>query len=145
MDYGRSLGFTDSIETPKIPTGPTDAIRHLELIIRNRKFKNLLLIGSSLGGCYSTYLSVMLGAPTLLIKPAVDPFKYWTKYIGQHKNYHTDDIHTVSRKDVQEPKELYIPKKSSLDNFLAFVQKGDQTLDCRLAVKAYGKKNCIIR
>ena len=35
--------------------------------------------------------------------------------------------------------------KSNLDNFLAFIQKGDQTLDYRLAVKAYGKKNSIIR
>ncbi|MBE66665.1 MAG: hypothetical protein CMQ30_08370 [Gammaproteobacteria bacterium] len=38
MDYFWSLDFMDSIEIPKIPTGPADAVRYLQLIIRNRKF-----------------------------------------------------------------------------------------------------------
>ena len=71
IDYFWSLDFMDSIEIPKIPTGPADAVRYLQLIIRNRKFENLLLIGSSLGGYCATNLSVILDAPTVLVNPAV--------------------------------------------------------------------------
>ena len=61
----------DSIIIPKILAGPADAFRYLELITRNSKFENLLLIGSSLGGYCATNLSVILDAPTVLVNPAV--------------------------------------------------------------------------
>ena len=38
-----------------------------------------------------------------------------------------------------------MPEKQNLDNFLVFVQHGDETPDYRLVVKEFGKKNCIIK
>ena len=70
------LGVMGSIQVPKIFAGPSDAIKQLEFIIKDRKLYNPLLIVSSLKGYYATYLLGVLNAPVVLINPVVDPFQY---------------------------------------------------------------------
>jgi len=145
IDYGKSIGIFDAIEVPSLPVGPADTIERLHLLIRSREAENLLLIGSSLGGYFATYLSEVFNAPSVLINPAIDPHKHWRKYLGQHRNYHTEEVHEVTEAHVKELEKLHVPRKSYPKNFLVFAQKGDEVLDYRLALEAFGKENCIIR
>ena len=74
---------------------------------------------SSLGGFYATYLAEEYGFPAALINPAVRPFELWQQHLGQPRNYYTDEIHTVTKKQIEDLKEMnkyqiQKPKKNKL-------------------------------
>ena len=62
-----------------------------------------------------------MNVPTALINPAVDPFKYQTKYIEQYKNFHTNEIDTVTKKHARELEELYMPEKKNLPHIFDYL------------------------
>jgi predicted esterase YcpF (UPF0227 family) len=80
-----------------------------------------------------------------LINPAVRPFELLESYIGSHKNYHTDDVHEVTKQHMHELQELFVDEPLHLDKLMVLVQSGDETLDYRLALEKYNNALCIVR
>lgn len=56
-------------------SGPAETVEQLEKLIQSLNSKELMLMGSSLGGYYATYLSDKYNGPAALINPAVRPFE----------------------------------------------------------------------
>ena len=143
--YCEQLGLADSIAVPQLSNGPSETIEELRVFIEALETDKVILMGSSLGGYYATFLSEEYGFPAVLINPAVRPFEFWRSHIGEHKNYYSDDVHIVTENHIQELKELEIISLSKPDNFMVLVQTGDETLDYCQAVEKFGSSHCIVR
>ena len=88
-------------------------------------------MGSSLGGYYATYLSEFYQAPAVLINPAVRPYELWESRLGENRNYHSGEIHVVTREHIEELRQIDVPMLSKPKNFKVFLQTSDETLDYR--------------
>ena len=130
---------------PALHRGPRQTINELSLLIEAREDAAFMLIGSSLGGYYATYLAEEYGLPAALINPAVRPFEFWETHIGQHKNYYTDDIHVVTGKHIEELRQLEKSSLTTPENFRVYLQTGDETLDYRRALEKYSSRHCVVR
>ena len=130
---------------PTLHWGPAAAIAQLHAIVKAAGDENIVLIGSSLGGYYATYLADYYGLPAALINPAVQPFDTWEKYLGEHKSYYSDEVHTVTRQHISELEELHIARLKQPENILLLAETDDETLDYRKAVKKYSFSPQLIR
>jgi predicted esterase YcpF (UPF0227 family) len=139
--------FNDRLEIylPLMGSGPAETIKQLENLIQSLESKELILMGSSLGGYYATYLSEKYNCPAALINPAVRPFELWESHLGEHKNFYSDDIHLVTHQHIEELRDLEVKKLSNPDNFLILVQTDDETLDYRDAVQKFSSSLCWVR
>ena len=137
-DYMQQIGLGDYIDIPEIPPVPADAIkllqRHADAIVEQCA---LSLIGSSLGGFYATWLAEKYNCPAVLINPAVRPHELLTKYLGENKNYYTDENWVLDQNHIEQFRELYIDTVTRPERYLLLLQTGDDTLDYREALHKY--------
>jgi len=145
VNYCEQTGLGDFIEVPALGAGPAETIDQLKSILDAQDRAKVMLMGSSLGGYYATYLSQYFDAPAVLVNPAVRPFEHWKEHTGEHKNYYTDDVHVVTEKHINELKNFYVDELKNPDNIMVLVQTGDETLDYRLAVEKFADSHCIVR
>ena len=129
---------------PQIVSHPTGAIAQLTEIIESAKEDNWLLMGSSLGGYFSTYLSEKYHLPAVLINPAIQPYLLLNDYIGQQTNPYTQEIYHVEPDHMDQLKALE-RKKIVQNNYLVMVQTGDEVLDYRLAVEKFAHAELIVQ
>lgn len=143
--YAESLGLGDNLLIPFLKEGPAATIARVKRLLKERAPSRLAFIGSSLGGYYATVLAEYFSSPAVLINPAVRPGKYWRRYLGRHKNYHGREVHEVTAEHVRELEVLAPATLHQPENYLLFLQRGDEVLDYRQAVDLYGARQCIIR
>jgi predicted esterase YcpF (UPF0227 family) len=101
-------------------------------------------MGSSLGGYYATYLSEFYQAPAVLINPAGRPYELWESRLGENRNYHSGEIHVVTREHIEELRQIDVPVLSKPTNFKVFLQTSDETLDYRQALEKFGAGQCVV-
>ncbi|TWX70407.1 YqiA/YcfP family alpha/beta fold hydrolase [Colwellia sp. C1TZA3] len=121
---------------PQIASSPHTAIAQLEAIITLEPQATWLLIGSSLGGYFATYLAETYQAKAALINPAVKPFELIKGYLGEQVNPYTDECYQVKAQHIVELKALE-QERISNNNYLVMVQTGDEVLDYQQAVEKY--------
>jgi len=124
---------------PQLKSTPDEAIAQLEAIILSEPVASWVLIGSSLGGYFSTYLAEKYQLKAVLINPAVRPFDLLADYLGQQINPYTDEVYQVTEKHVYQLKCLYC-ENISQKQYMVMVQTGDEVLDYQQAVDKY--QNC---
>ena len=124
--------------------GPTETIAQLHALIDGYDTDHLVLMGSSLGGYYATYLSEFYQAPAVLINPAIRPYELWESHLGENRNYHSDEVHVVTRAHIEELRKIDVTSLSTVKNFKVFLQKGDETLDYRQALEKFGAGQCVV-
>lgn len=138
---------------PQLPTTPKQAVIELEqLIERQTSTKELpvngeqneiqqqwYLIGSSLGGYFSTYLSQKYNLSAVLINPSVKPYELLEDFIGEQVNPYTREVYQIESKHMTDLIMLE-QHKIEKNNYLVMVQTGDEVLDYQQAVEKY--KNC---
>ncbi len=144
LAYCHEQGLGDNIHVPYLSGSPAQSMAQLEELIAGRE-DQLVLLGSSLGGYYATWLSEKHDAPAVLINPAVRPFELWQEHLGEHKNYYTDDVHVVTPEHIEEIRSLHCAELSRPGNFMVLLQTGDETLDYRLAAEKFAQSNLVIR
>lgn len=137
--------MADSISVPQMQFGPADTIKQLSQIVEAQHENSVVLIGSSLGGYYATYLANQYDLPAALVNPAVRPFELWQDHLGEHKNYYSDEIHVVTKTHIEELRQLDTPQLANPQDLLVLLQTGDETLDYRRALEKYGPSRCIVR
>ncbi len=132
---------------PQLATSPNEAILQLEHIIdssnktESSEHDIWFVIGSSLGGYFSTYLASKYQFPAILINPAVKPFELLEDYIGEQKNPYTNIVYQVTEQHMFDLKaiERNAPSfdEEQKNNYLVMVQTGDEVLDYQLAVEKF--------
>ncbi|MBY6210215.1 hypothetical protein KUV95_01490 [Microbulbifer agarilyticus] len=98
------------------------------------------LVGSSMGGFWSTWLAEQHKLPAVVVNPAVTPSRFMPNYIGQDlKPYSGEDFtYRLQREDVDNMQRLEAEIPGTLGaRYWLLAQRGDETLDCSEAEQFY--------
>ncbi len=145
LAYAKTLGVEHCLLIPFLAQGPAATIAELEELLADRDTQRLGVIGSSLGGFYASVIAERFQAPAVLINPAVDPWQYWSDYVGEHQNFHTGQTHVVSEEHVAELQSLHSGAIANVENYLLFLQRHDEVLDTSVALSRFGSARCVVR
>jgi predicted esterase YcpF (UPF0227 family) len=100
--------------------------------------KPVYLVGSSMGGFWTTYFSEKYDLKSVIINPAVNVLELMPKYANQTLvNYHHDTEYVMTEEHLSQLKKYVIEQPQALQNYWLLAQKADETLDYRLAVDKY--------
>lgn len=143
--YAESRGLGRDLLMPYLREGPKASIRQLDSLVAGRDPSRLAFFGSSLGGFYATVMAERLGCPAVLINPAVRPSTYWHQYLGKFSNFYSGDIHEVTPAHVRELEDLAPDELGDRERYLVFLQRDDEVLNYRDALKLYGPERCVVR
>lgn len=129
------LDLADRLRVPALHHHPRQAMAQLETLIA--ELGAPLLVGSSLGGYYATYLAARHGLKALLINPAVRPHLRFDGYLGPQQNYYSDETWELTEDHISALAELEVPPPSDPARYQVWLQTGDETLDYRDAERYY--------
>ncbi len=129
---------------PQLATSPNSAIKQLEQILAQYPEDHWQLMGSSLGGYFSSYLAEKYHLKAVLINPAIRPFELLADYIGEQKNPYTEEVYQVTEAHILDLQNLY-NKKISEKQYMVMVQTGDEVLDYQQAVDKYHHSQLIVQ
>jgi predicted esterase YcpF (UPF0227 family) len=64
--------------------------------------KNIIFVGTSLGGFWAAEMARAFSTPSVLINPCYDPYRMLRKYVCvQHKNYITNEVKILTNSNVE--------------------------------------------
>lgn len=128
------LGRGAEFAAPALPHSPAQAAALLdEFVMRH---PGAVLVGSSLGGYYATYLAEKHGLKAALLNPAVRPYDLLAGNLGPQQNFHTGERYELTLRHVEELRALEVAGVTP-GRYLLIVATGDETLDYRQAVERY--------
>lgn len=120
---------------PSLPSIPSLAINTLsELIESYLENESVYLIGASLGGYYSLYLSDKYDLKAVLINPAVNAPETLQRALGKGVNYFDNSTYEWNASHL-EMLENYEIEEPNVENLLLMLQKGDDVLDYEEALE----------
>ncbi|WMW79465.1 YqiA/YcfP family alpha/beta fold hydrolase [Undibacterium cyanobacteriorum] len=136
-DYFREQGRSHEFVCPALPASPAAAIALARSIVQQHPEQEWSLIGSSLGGCYATFLAEELNCKAVLLNPAVKPPRELASYVGITTNYHTGEEFEFKAAYVDELKALAVDKITKPERYFLMAATGDEVLDWREMVAHY--------
>ncbi len=129
---------------PSLPSIPSLAINTLsELIESYLEKESVYLIGASLGGYYSLYLSDKYDLKAVLINPAVNAPETLTRALGHGVHYYDNSAFEWNESHL-EMLENYEIEEPNVENLLLMLQKGDDVLDYEEALEFLDGANTIL-
>ena len=136
-----ALGLAARLRVPALHHHPRQAIAQLEALIA--ELGRPVLVGSSLGGYYATFLAERHGLKALLINPAVRPHRLFDGYLGPQQNLYSGETWELTEDHVQALAELDVPPPQDPARYQVWLQTADETLDYRQAAVHY--RACALR
>jgi predicted esterase YcpF (UPF0227 family) len=142
--YIAKRGLDEQYCCPALPHLPTRAIAVVEAEIAKHAHESITLIGSSLGGFYSTYLAERHDLRAVLINPAVYPHDGLRAYLGVQRNLYSHQQYELTEEHLRQWEKLYLPSVRA-QRYLLLLETGDEVLDYREAVEKYqGARQIVI-
>ena len=129
------LGLAAQLRVPALHHDPRRAIAQAEAEIAAAE--RPVLVGSSLGGYYATFLAERHGLKALLINPAVRVQRLFAAHLGTQHNHHDGERWELTAEHVAALAALEVPPPQAPARFLVWLQTGDETLDYRDAADYY--------
>lgn len=142
-DYIAGHGLAIDYRVPDLPWEPKGAAELLKATVGPLLARRPMLVGSSLGGYYATWLAETHDLRAALVNPAVRPYELLLDHLGDNANLHTGEHYELRPEHVEQLRALEV-EVSRPGNILYMVQTGDETLDYHLAVSMYGACTGII-
>lgn len=127
---------------PSLSYIPDLAIKTLEELIESYD-GNVKLIGSSLGGFYSIYLSRKYNVQAVLINPSIHPYITLQKVLGNAPSFYDESSFTWMNSHI-ETLQQYKVDHVNQKKIITLLQKGDETLDYKEAVKKLPHSKLVI-
>ena len=125
----------EQLLTPELHHHPQQAIAQLQVAIE--QLERPVLVGSSLGGYYATYLAERYGLQALLINPAVRPHRLFDEFVAEQENLYSGERWLLTDSHLQALAALEVPPPRDAQRFCVWLQTGDETLDYCLAEQYY--------
>lgn len=132
-----AIGRGDEFACPALPDRPGEAIALLEREMARTPARQTTLVGSSLGGYYSTWLAEKHGVRAVLVNPAITPHEGLRAYLGPQKNLYTGQSYELTDQHLDELRALLVERPTRLERYYLMVTTGDEVLDYRAAVAKY--------
>jgi len=143
-DYLRNCVSGIDYVVPQLHHRPARAIAQVRSACAAYAPGRLTLVGSSLGGFYSTYLAERHDLRAVLINPAVRPHEDLRAYLGTQRNLYTQQQYELTEEHLRQWEKLYLPTLRP-QRYLLLVETGDEVLDYREAVEKYrGARQIVI-
>ena len=142
--YLEERGLGGQYCCPALPHPPNRAIAVIEDEIAMHARESVTLIGSSLGGFYSTYLAERHNLRAVLLNPAVTPHEGLRAYLGVQRNLYTHAEYELTEDHLRQWEKMYVSTIHP-ERYLLIVETGDEVLDYRAAVEKYlGARQVVI-
>lgn len=125
----------ESFIAPSLSYVPELAIKTLEEFIQSSN-EDVTLIGSSLGGYYTIYLSNKYNLKAVLLNPSIYPYKTLQNYYGDAPNFYDDSSFKWKESHVKML-DQYRVDDIKKENFMLLVQMGDQLLNPQEAIDKF--------
>ena len=125
----------DDVLTPNLPVSPRAAVARLRTILTARPVD--LLVGSSLGGYYATFLNQARPVPSVLINPAVRAAELLAVHLGPQRRWCDGAEFELTADHLDELTELQRDRPGRRERYLVLLQTGDEVLDYRRAADYY--------
>ena len=130
----------DNVIALDLPPSPLDAIAMIEEILASSSFD--LLIGSSLGGFYATYLAEKHQMKAILLNPSTQPWETLAAYVGWQKRFCDEEVFEFKAIYLEQLKTLQsLPQKGE---YLLLLQSEDEVLDYTKAQSLYNTHKVIV-
>ncbi len=129
-------GLEDQYACPELPHRPAQAMALLRGLLEGRDPESVMLVGSSLGGFYATWLAEHLGVRAVLVNPAVRPYELLAPLVGPQKNLYTGETYELTPQHIDELRMLEVDAITS-PRYLLITATGDEVLDYRAGVARY--------
>lgn len=131
------LGIADALMVPQLAASPEQAMQKLQLCVEACGSSSPVLIGSSLGGYYATWLAEKYDLKAILINPAIYPYRLLKDYLGENQNIYTGEKYILRDRDIEYMKSYEVDPIRQPENFWLLLETGDETLDYREAVDKF--------
>lgn len=136
-EYLDRLGLASHYSVPALSHWPAEAMAQLEALVADPQ-QPVLLVGSSLGGFYSTALMEKYAhCRCVLVNPAVSPQVLLAEWLGENENLYTQEHYQLTPQHLAQLQALVCDELQGLERYLLLQQTGDETLDYREALARY--------
>ena len=135
LKVAEHCGIARQLRVPALHHHPRQAMVQLQAAVA--ELGRPLLVGSSLGGFYATYLAEQHGLDALLINPAVRPHRLFGGKEELQTNYYTGETWLLTHDHVAALAELEMPEPRDAKRYRVWLQTADETLDYRQAETFY--------
>ena len=98
---------------------------------------NVCLVGSSLGGFYATQLVAKFSCPTVLINPAMRPWRLFKQVLKVTLPYAVTPTWSIDQAQLFDLQALADDSAQQSNKILLLLQQGDEVLDYREAQRYY--------
>lgn len=120
---------------PALSHWPSEAVASVEALIAEVPDQRVTLVGSSLGGFYSIWLTERYKqCRAVLVNPAIYPHRLLTDWLGENENLYTHERYILTPTHLSQLEALALPCITQHDRFLLLTQTADETLDYREGV-----------
>jgi len=130
----------ENIFSPDLSPSPLDSIAMIEGLLKSENID--LIIGSSLGGFYATYLSEKYKMAAVLLNPSTEPWKTLAPYVGWQKRFCDEEVFEFKSVYLDQFKTLQVMPE--IGNYLVLLQSEDEVLDYTKAQSLYNKHKIIV-
>jgi predicted esterase YcpF (UPF0227 family) len=141
--YMEERGLGNQYSCPALPTLAARAITAVESEIERQPRGSVTLVGSSLGGFYSSYLAERHDLRAVLINPAVYPHEDLRAYLGMQRNLHTQQQYELTEEHLRQWERLYLSTVRP-QRYLLLLETGDEVLNYRQALQKYAGARQIV-
>lgn len=90
-----------------------------------------VIVGSSLGGFYATWLAEQYGCRCILLNPAIRPWEELHRHLGVQTLWHSEDSIVVEAHHMDELKAFEIKKITHPQRYFLVAATGDQVINYR--------------
>ena len=130
-------GREEEFVCPALSHRPAEAMAQLERAIEGCPPEEVTLVGSSLGGFYSLWLTERHGVKSVLVNPGITPHLGLRPWLGRQKNLYSGEEYDFTETHLAELAALYVPAPGRPDRLLLMHTTGDELLDWRVAANHF--------
>ena len=130
-----AAGCADRFLAPDLPVEPAAAIALVQQEIGPTAADTL--VGSSLGGCYATWLAEQVGCKAVLLNPAVRPARDLATRVGPQTGYHDGQPFEFRQAYVDQLRGYEVARITRPARYFLVAAQGDEVHDWREMVAHY--------
>ena len=128
-----SRGRGGEFHCPALSHWPREAMHQLEALVHGTDPASVVLVGSSLGGFYATWLAEQHGCRAVLVNPAITPHIGLEAFLGSQTNLYSGERYELTREHLAQMAAYHVASPIRPERYLLVVTTGDELLDWRIA------------